>query len=614
MTNSTSGPARSVLFLAWPTFDTLECGFWQRLGDALDASGLRLVLASPQKPPADLGVAHVAAAPPVDAFWRATPPVPAVTLADLKLDAAMLLEREEISGSPAVLPLVERHRRAAMEATADYWFRMLASLDPAAVVIWNGQHVGEVILDAVCRWVGVPLMYVERAPVANAMFADDVGISVASRVARMAEWTVDDDRWRRCADVVIDRMASGQHTWWEQPESRGEEAAALRTALGIPHNVQVVLFASQVDGDTQQYLFAPHFSSNEAAFRWFLDQVKGRADVFVLGKQHPRCPKHAAFARALAESGVSGQWRSDVSIDDALTVADRVVAVNSTVLYEALARQRPVLSMGGWLLSGREAAYEVSDLADASNVIDAWLRADGFEKKQHAWREALAFLLSRCLYTYDVEMEEAGMLGARDLAMRIAAFAASLPQHRLPERVRERVVALAQTGGWLTYGDEDPSTYRTWSSANSLRYQLLNARSQKERGRRVMVWGAGEAGRITCTLLARIGVNVDAFISSLPGATRVLGRPLLSPDVVVESGPGVFVLVASLAHQQIVPTLTSMGASDWDDFVVLDCNLLVDVERDLTGAAGSPLDGTSTVTRPELPADARTTAVHPAMC
>lgn len=614
MTSYRSGAARSVLFVAWPTFDALECGFWRRLSDALAAFDLRLVLAAPQPPPAHLDVAHVAAPPPVDSFWRAGPPVPAVTLADLKLDPATLHAREEISGNPAVLPIVERHRRLAMEATADYWFRMLAPLDPAVVVIWNGHHVSEIVLDAVCRWTGVPVTYVERAPVANALFADDDGISAASSVVRRSEWTVDNDRWRRCADAVIARVASGQQTWWEQPESRRERGEDLRAALGIPRHMRVVLFASQVDGDTQQYLFAPHFATNVAAFTWFLEQLQRRNDVFVLGKQHPRCPKSATFVRALAESGVAGQWRTDVSLDDALTVADRVAAVNSTVLYEALARKRPVLSMGGWLLGGRGAAYEVGDLEDGARVVDTWLRADSFEARTHAWREGLAFLLSSCLYTYDLEMEQAGMQGATDLARRINAVVAPHASDRLPALVRQRALALAQTGSWLAYGDEDRHPYQSWTAASRLRYQLLHARAQKESGRPVLIWGAGQAGRMAHALLAQLGVDVDAFVSSTPDATSVLGRPLLAPDAIAESEPGAFVLVASLASQQIVRRLTAAGARDWDDLVVLDCDLLVDVHRDLARSAEPAVIDAPTTALPERATHVRTTAVHQAVC
>ena len=44
----------------------------------------------------------------------------------------------------------------------------------------------------------------------------------------------------------------------------------------------------------------------------------------------------AAYERLLAASGVRGAWRTDLAIDDALAAADRVAAVNSTVILSFL--------------------------------------------------------------------------------------------------------------------------------------------------------------------------------------------------------------------------------------------------------------------------------------
>ena len=616
MTTDAPGPTRAALFFAWPVFDATEVAFWRRLSDALQCEGLRLVLVSPRTPPADLGVAHIPAIPSVDTFWPMRSDEPAVALHELTLDVAALLAREEAAGSAAVLTAVERYRHRAMEGIADHWLRTLETLDPAVVVIWNGQHVVEIILDAASRWVGVPVLYVERAPIAQAMFADDRGLSAASDVARRVSWTVDDERWRTCATDAIRRMAAGRHTWWEQPESRNSDALTLRRELGIPAKARVLLFASQMDGDTQQFLFSPHFATNEAAFRWFLDQLRGREDVFVLGKQHPQCSKRATFARALAESGVHGQWRSDVSIDDALAVADRVAAVNSTVLYEALARERPVLSMGGWLLGGRGAAYEVTDLAKGRGVVEAWLRADNADARQRAWREGLAYLLSSCLYTYEPELEASGMRGARDLADRIGTMARRPRAPHLISRLAQRQrVALAPKSAWFLPGDSQLLELDGWQRAHTLRYHLLTARDEAERGRRLMIWGAGQAGRAAERLLAGLGVAIDAFVSSVPDATHVAGRPLLPPSAVCGAHRDVFVLIASMAAHDIVPMLVAGGATREKDFVVLDCNLLADAQRDLTGniVAAAPAD-VMPAPAPVRPSGLRTTEARTAVC
>lgn len=604
MTVDALGPGRTVLFVAAATFDACEMAFYRRLRDALQRDDLHLVLMLFVAPPPDLGVTFVRMPPPVDTYWPEPSTGPAATLDDLTLDPDALLAREEVCASPAILPAVARHRRQALEAIADHWVRTIAAFEPAVVLNWNGHHVVDVILDAACHRARVPVLYVERAPMAQALFVDERGLSTDSAVVRRGSWAVDDDRWRSCATAAIARIAAGRHTWWEQPDSRDGDARALRRGLGIPLDARVVLFASQIDGDTQQYMFSPHFPTNEAAFRWLLARLGGHADVYVLGKQHPKCPRSAAFTRALAHSGIRGQWRADVSIDDALAVSDRVAAVNSTVLYEALARERPVLSMGGWLLGGRGAAHEVTDLAKGQSVVDAWLVAGDNDARQHIWREALAFLLSTCLYTYEPEMEGHGMPGAGTLAERIARFARVTP-HRNQTRapMHQRLSALAPRGAGLEPGD---ARWGAWWRAQALRLQLLHARAEAGRGRRLMIWGAGDAGRIAHRLLERIGVTVDAFVSSMPDVTHVAGLPLLPAATVCGAQQDVFVLVASMAAHEIVPMLVAAGAAA-EDFTVLDCNVLVETSRDLAQPAAP-------VVTPASRADRRTAADHMTVC
>jgi hypothetical protein len=578
---------RIVLFQAWPQFDALELSFWRRLRDGLALRGLRLVLTSTSTPPVDLGLAHVPAVPSIDAVWCAgTAEWFRCPVDTLGLDAEALLAREAQWGAPAVLPTIEVYRRRAIEATAAWWLGTLATLDPVAVVLWNGQHVSEVILDAAARQGGLPVLYVERAPIPQALFADARGLSAASDIARRPEWPEPEPRWHECAASLIRRIAGGQDTWWEQPASHRNATTPLRKQLGIPRDARVLLFAGQVDEDTQQFLFSPLFSHNVEAFRWLLQHLRGRSNVFVLGKQHPKSRTAVeAYHRALAESGVPGQWRVDLSIDDALAVADRVAAVNSTVLYEAMAREIPVLSLGDWLLGGRGAAYEVRGHGDTA-AIDAWVEAADIEARQQSWRRGLAVLLSSCIYAYAPGDQARGMLGASDLANRLDRLADRSHRWRMPEAAREAWLLAREHGAlaWRLPDDpREPNPSPEWQRAHTLRFQLLEAARAAKEGRRVLIWGTGEGGRLTTALLEGSGVTVAAVVDSTPNGAQAHGRPLISPDALLS---GDFVLVASTAAPTIIPALTALGFTQPRDFFVLDCDYLPAVWFSVEGRGG----------------------------
>ena len=545
---------RPLLFHAWPQFDSAEIEFWRDLQGALAKRSLDLVLVSTTAPPRDLPIPHVPFVPTVDSLWTEHRRDGDVTT--LGLDPQALLAREQDWSGPVRLDAITAFRRQALDDIAAYASDIVRTLQPAAAVIWNGHHVPEAILAAALRQRGTPMLSVERAPVPRALFVDDRGLSSASAVAHRLEWPSVDGRWLRRADEVSARIARGSLTWWEQPDRSGP--SSLRARLGVPPGRQVLVFAGQVDADTQRFLFSPVFADNLDAWRWFLVQLAGRDDVFVIGKHHPKATTPPdAYRRALADSGVAGAWCTDVAIDDALALADRVAAVNSTVLYEALARGVPALAMGDWLLQGRGVAYEVRDRRLDGAQVEAWLTASDFSTRRDRWRAAMGFLLSGSIYAYEREEVRAGGLGAAHLADRLAGLcepaagdpvaSVTVPDRYSPPR-------------WLSPGDEplpgawpgDPVRYQEWHQAHALRHTLHRAALAADEGRRVVVCGPEEHVRAVRTLAPQAVALHEAAL--------------------VRSSPRDFVLIAT-GSWQIPEELSARGFVPGVDVIAVQCQV-----------------------------------------
>ncbi len=566
---------RTVLFFAWAQYDAAETEFWRELRRSLQSHGLHLLLVSPNTPPAGFDVDHLPFVPTIDALWTGHDAAP-VSLEALGLDPDTLLAREEEWSGPTVVSAVRTLRKQALSAIATDVLRMLSVVRPVCAVIWNGQHVPEMILDAALRIGGVPVLYAERAPVPRSLFVDEQGLATASTVAAEPVWPVPEERWLRRAADLSERVAAGM-TWWSQPPNKGAES--VRRQLGIPDDRCVVLFAGQVDEDTQRFLFSPIFADNLDAWQWLLHALAGRGDVFVLGKHHPRAMMPPeAYRRVLERSAVPGVWTADISIDDALCAADRVVAVNSTVLYEALARDLPVLAMGNWLLTGRGVAHEVRD-RDDSAVVGAWLADDAAAERRQRWQECLGYLASRSIYAFDEEAVRLGSLGAHDLAAKLSGIAAASPWHP-PLSVQRQMLGAVSKPPWSNPGDtvdDFPQLPRRWRDANALRHCVLQARAAARRGRRVVIWGAGRAGGIVQGLLRDAGVMTGAFVSSDAAPGERDGIPVIVPARLETASVRDFVLVASVGAPDIVPQLAGRGFRDGDDVMTIDCERLLDL-------------------------------------
>ena len=570
---------RTVLFYAWPQYDEAELEFWRDLKAALASFGLELLLVSTNPPPADLEVAHITFVPTLDSLWQGHG-ASAVSITDLGLDPGALLAREDLWYGPRAVPALRDLRRQALDAVATHAINVLAAHRPAVAAIWNGAHVPEMILDAALRQGGTPVVYVERAPIPRALFADDRGLSAASAIAAERVWPRPDDRWARRAQAIAGRIARGNITWWDQPGAIGQ--ARLRRELQVPDGHRVVLFAGQVDEDTQRFQFSPLFPDNLSAWRWLLSQLAGRRDIFVLGKQHPKASvPPEAYARVLAESGVPGVWRSDIAIDDALAVAERVAAVNSTVLYEALARDVPALAMGEWLLGGRGAAYEITDLAAGGEPIDAWLDAADAAERRANWRAALGHLVSRSVYAYERGEVVAGSLGARDLAARLAGQCHGAVWQP-PAHVPPALLHGLAPASWVNPGDQqvpanwtaaDRAHLSRWREAQTLHYFACRATDSARRGRRVLIWGTGESALLFRSLLGASGVTPAAYVSARPESRSIEGVPVIGPDGLSPEGPRDFVVLAD-ATWNIPPELTAHRFVEHDDYVQVDCRAL----------------------------------------
>jgi len=293
---------------------------------------------------------------------------------------------------------------------------MLASVRPAACVFCNGFFPQQVLAREVCRRLHIPVLFTEKAPIPGFLYLDPDGLMGDSRFAK----TLREDhaysnagvRTNR-ARIVERKLIESRSTWWGQKTSSGGGNV-------FGDSQRRVLFAGQVDRDSQNFYFSPHFDSNVDAARTFSELLAGRPGVEVVGKHHPKSDVPVERFRSVFGGG--GVWRDDVDVNDALEQSTHVAAVNSGVLFEALLRAKPALSMGRTLLSGLGVFYEWRPGAD--HVIDEWLNAEGWEDRLSRWHIIFERLLSEDFYSMDPENStETTLLGPDDMARRLRTVA-----------------------------------------------------------------------------------------------------------------------------------------------------------------------------------------------
>lgn len=401
--------SRGRVLLYNPPYGNPEGAFWPRLGSELRGRGVDLYSAGCEQ--GDGTVPHIPLPYTLDAARSITGPNPPRAWR-WPLDLQPVLDRERFfTGSDGE----RRERIDAAHTIAAAQAAMLAQLQPRAVVFWNGEQTHQLILRQLLQDTGCPTLRLERSPLPGILYADGTGVMAASSFAgQEVAWKNDGERraWLDRYQACARRIVSGSATWWagNKPER------PPRNPVPVPPGARAVLFAAQVDRDTQNLLFSPHFARNVDAFRAFCELARASGNVFVIGKHHPKSDTSAEEYMDIV--GDLGVWLTDVSLQECLDMADCVAGVNSSVLFEAALRGKRCLALGETLIRGRNIFYEARGPRDAE-TFRSWLDGADFESRQSAWSETAAWFLANHFYSMHGDGVP-GLRGERELASRIA--------------------------------------------------------------------------------------------------------------------------------------------------------------------------------------------------
>ena len=268
---------------------------------------------------------------------------------------------------------------------------LLDELNPALVVLGNGEHAGELILKDEILSRGIPLIYFERGCLPKTWHIDDLGITAGTTIAS-----------KKYSDIKIDSNKSylkykdyylaNKQTWWQQPKN--SEIVNIRKRFGVSASTKIILFANQLDNDTSNFLYSPYFKNNLEAFRWLCTELKEiKSDCFILIKKHPYFKgNEIEFQNTIELLGLKGKWVDDISIFDCLEQCDLFCAVNSTSIYESMIYEKPVLQLGKSILSNKDIVYEIENL-NQSEIIGEWVNKENFSNKLSKYELFMSYLI-----------------------------------------------------------------------------------------------------------------------------------------------------------------------------------------------------------------------------
>lgn len=280
---------------------------------------------------------------------------------------------------------------------------LIKELNPALLILGNGNHAGDMILKDVAIENEVPIVYIERGALPNSWHIDEFGITAGTKIAQksISEIQLTDNKsYLRYKPYYL----KSRVTWWPQPAKK--DKIDIKEQFGIKEEQKLILFANQLNNDTSNFLYNPLFDNNLEAFKWLCENLRRNKDFdyFVFVKKHPHHNGDGtAFESALSENGLNGKWVSDIPLFECIEQSDFVCAVNSTMLFEAMIYEKPVLQMGNSILSKKNIVYHLKERGDYKLITD-WLQAKEFDLKQRNFELFMSHLIDSelCFYFEEV--------------------------------------------------------------------------------------------------------------------------------------------------------------------------------------------------------------------
>jgi len=266
-----------------------------------------------------------------------------------------------------------------------HYSKLIKLHKPSLFLIWNGFDPRHLILSALCDHYNIGKIYLERGPLPGINFYDNLGVLCSSSIYKKKIDYKSINSQRRYN--YFKWYNNNNETLWEQPNKKSDD---IRKKYRIASSLKVTLFVGQVDNDVQTQQFSPHFSSNLDAFSFFLKHVR-RDNHFILGKHHPKSKIDVNSYRDLIREEKNAVWSDELNLYDCLEVADNVVAVNSSVIFDALIYKKPVLALGETILHGQNIIYEY--MSGDDNIVESFYSNTNLAQKLNRFDLFFEYLL-----------------------------------------------------------------------------------------------------------------------------------------------------------------------------------------------------------------------------
>lgn len=214
--------------------------------------------------------------------------------------------------------------------------QLLTEVRASVCYLWNGLVYPPKALKTICQRMNIPVFSLERGLLPERLVVDPLGINYGGSLGGEDGLRLLQNH--RASDyVAVETFINEFRTNKRSVVDHGltMNRVSLYRKIGCSPNKKIILFANQIDWDTNILYYSPHYKTNIAAIKEVVAAARQLPDAFVVVKSHPE--DTAAALTGLQEIlGSDGVVVSDISLPTLLESAYALVVRNSTVGLEGV--------------------------------------------------------------------------------------------------------------------------------------------------------------------------------------------------------------------------------------------------------------------------------------
>ena len=281
---------------------------------------------------------------------------------------------------------------------------LLEYIYPCTVFSWNSCTLPVNILSRLANEKDLPVFYLERGLLPETVVVDSVGVNYGSHIAgdkwQRVHAPVPDSKENELADRFCRQLEECRATI--VPSGRDMEDGNIRTELGIPADASVLLFALQIEKDSNIISYSPFYKSMPEIISDLAEVVERIEKLYVIIKPHPEDKDRLEELRKLCSDKLF--ISPDYGLQPLFNVADLVMAVNSTVGLEALTRRKQVIVLGKAVYGEKGFTFDLNSPERLEQTIREALEcAEKGVFNEKEFKRFLVYLLKRCLFSLNEE-------------------------------------------------------------------------------------------------------------------------------------------------------------------------------------------------------------------